>query len=164
MAATEPAAAARSQSAVSPVLLWALLAAVVLRVVTGVMDRAGDGPGLIRWQAREGAAAQAARLGKPLLYDFTAAWCAPCKQLDADWEDAAVAEQVNATFVPVRIVDRMREEGRNAPEVADLQRRYEISVFPTLVVAAPDGRLIAKREGYRNTAALVSFLRQWGQP
>jgi hypothetical protein len=31
-------------------------------------------------------------------------------------------------------------------------------VFPTIVVAAPDGRLIAKREGYRNTEALVSFL------
>ena len=69
-----------------------------------------------------------------------------------------MAERVNAAFVPVRIMDRMREAGRNAPDITELQRRYEISVFPTLVVAAPDGRLIAKHEGYRNTQALVSFL------
>jgi thiol:disulfide interchange protein len=149
----------RSQAAVSPVLLWVLLAAVLLRIVTAVMERrGGDGPGHVRWTDTDGAAAVAVREGKPVLYDFTAAWCAPCKLLDADWEKASVAERVNAAFVPVRVMDRMREEGRNAPGVAELQRRYEVSVFPTIVVAAPDGRLIAKREGYRNTEALVSFL------
>jgi thiol-disulfide isomerase/thioredoxin len=149
----------RSQSAVSPVLLWVLLAAVLLRVVTAVMERkGGDGPGRVQWRNLADAPAAAGRLGKPVLYDFTAEWCAPCKLLDEDWADASVAEKVNASFVPVRVMDRMREQGRNAPEVAELQRRYEVSAFPTLVVAAPDGRLIAKREGYRNTERLVEFL------
>jgi thiol:disulfide interchange protein len=149
----------RSQSALSPVLLWILLAAAVLRVVTAVMDRAGkDGPGLVQWQRRGEASAEAARSGKPVLYDFTAAWCGPCKLLDEAWADASVAEKVNAGFVPVRITDRMREEGRNPPDIAELQRRYEVSAFPTLVVAAPDGRLIAKHEGFRSPQALAAFL------
>ncbi len=168
MDATEAGAdlASRSQSALSPVLLWVLLAAVA----AARRDRrhgpggAGDGPGLVRVaEPGSGAAAQAARLGKPVLYDFTADWCAPCKLLDKDWADASVAERVNAAFVPVRIMDRMREEGRNAPDIAELQRRYEVSAFPTLVVAAPDGRLIAKHEGYRSTQALVSFLAGVGE-
>jgi thiol-disulfide isomerase/thioredoxin len=156
---TEAPASPRSQSRLSPILLWVLLAALVFRVVTAVMDRGGpDGTGLVRWQPRGTAPARAGSLGKPILYEFTAAWCGPCKLLDRDWDDAAVADRVNAAFVPVRVVDRMREDGKNAPEVAELERRYEISGFPTLVVAAPDGRLVAKHEGYRGRQALLEFL------
>jgi thiol:disulfide interchange protein len=159
---TEAAPFPRSQSRLSPVLFWALLAAVVLRIVTGVMDRGGPdgGVGLVHWQPREKAIALAQASGKPILYDFTAAWCAPCKLVDHDWEDPALAEQVNSGFIPARVVDRAREEGRNAPEVAELQRRYEIVGFPTIVAAASDGRLIAKIDGYRGREAMAQFLEE----
>jgi thiol-disulfide isomerase/thioredoxin len=162
---TETPTLPRSQSQVSPILVWALAAALVFRIVTAVMDRGGtDGTGLVRWHPREDAAAHAASTGKPILYEFTAAWCGPCKLVDRDWNTTEVADQVNTSFVPVRIVDRQREDGRNAPDVADLERQYEVSGFPTLVVAAPDGRLIRKHEGYRNRAALVEFLQEPGRP
>ena len=69
-----------------------------------------------------------------------------------------MADKVNTGFVPVRITDRVREDGRNPPDIAELQRRYEVSVFPTVVIAAPDGRLIAKHEGFRSPQALAEFL------
>lgn len=157
---TEPAAARPpdSQSRVSPVLLWILLAAALFRVVTAVMDRR-EGAGLVKWEPLASSAARAAATGRPVLYDFTAAWCAPCKFVDRDWGTDEVADQVNGAFVPVRIVDRVREDGENPPEISELQRRYEVSGFPTLVVAAPDGRLIAKHEGYRGREYLLRFLR-----
>ena len=157
-----PASPPQSQSRLSPVVLWVLLAAALLRIVTAVMDREGreSGASLIRWQPR-GQAVELARSGeKPILYDFTAAWCGPCKILDRDWDDAAIAGTVNASFIPTRVVDREREDGRNPPEIAELQRRYEVTGFPTLVAAAPDGRLIGKIEGYRGRDALVRFLEE----
>ena len=159
---TEAAAAcSRPQSRVSPILFWALVAAVLLRIVTAVMERRGDeteGVGLVEWQPRENAATISLSSGKPVLYDFTAEWCGPCKLLDKDWADSDIAGRVNASYVPTRVMDRQREDGRNSPEVAELERRYEISGFPTLVVAAADGTLIGKMEGYRGREALESFL------
>lgn len=160
-----PPALPQSQSKLSPVILWVVVAAVLFRVVTAVMDRAPRerAGGLVGWQPREKASALAQTRGKPILYDFTAAWCAPCKLLDRDWSDSSIAEKVNASFVPARVVDREREDGKNPPEIAELLRRYEITGFPTLIVAAADGRLIGKLEGYRGREALVQFLEESGK-
>lgn len=161
---TEDLPAERSQSRVPPVLFWALLVALVLRVVAGILDRgAADAVGLVRWQPRDKAAALAKASGKPILYDFTAAWCAPCKFVDRDWEDPALADQVNDAFIPTRVVDRAREDGSNPPDVSELQRRFDIIGFPTIVAASPDGRLIAKIDGYRGKDAMAQFLAEAGR-
>ena len=161
---TEALPVAQSQSRLSPLLLWVLLAALVLRVLTGILDRrSADAVGLVHWQPREKAAAMARASGKPILYDFTAAWCAPCKLVDRDWEDPALADQVNDAFIPTRIVDRAREDGSNPADVTELQRRFELVGFPTIVAADADGRLIAKTDGYRGRDAMMRFLAEAGK-
>ena len=163
MGRTEALPVAQSQSRLPPVLLWLLLAALVVRIATGILDRrSADGVGLVRWQPREKAAALARASGKPILYDFTAAWCAPCHLLDREWNDRGVAATIDAAFVPVRIVDREREDGRNAPDVGTLLRRYEIGAFPTLVAASADGSPLGKLEGYAGRERLMKFLEQVG--
>ena len=149
-----------SQSKLSPVLLWVLLAAALFRIVTTVTDREETpGAGLVRWTAPERAVSTARNSGKPILYDFTAEWCAPCKVLDRDgWADSRVAALVNDSFVPARIVDRTREDGKNAPWIDELQQRYRVNAFPTLVVAAPDGREIAIAQGFNGREKLIAFL------
>jgi len=155
-----PAAAApRSQSRLSPILWIVLAAALVFRVVTALMDRgAGEGPGLVAWQPREKAVALAQASRKPILYEFSAEWCGPCKLLERDFADSAVAAKINGGYVPTHIVDRIREEGRNPADIEELQRRFEISGFPAIVAVAPDGRLLGKQEGYAGRARLMRFL------
>jgi thiol:disulfide interchange protein len=152
-----------SQSKVPPILIAILAAAVLLRIATGLADRQKNdaGAGLVRWQPREKAAAAARSDAKPILYDFTAAWCSPCHLLDTEgWGDSQIAAFVNASYEPARIVDREREDGRNPGAIEELQRRYSVAAFPTLVVATPDGRLIAKYEGYGGRERLRRFLEE----
>lgn len=152
-----------SQSKLSPILFWVLVAAVLFRLVTNVTDKnkKETGAGLVHWQPLEGAPAAAAKAGKPVLYDFTAAWCAPCHRLDKEaWGDDAIADKVNTGFVAARVVDRQREDGKNPPAIQELHRRYNIQAFPTLLVTDASGREIARSEGFRDRETVVKFLDQ----
>ena len=152
-----------SQSRIPSILFWILAAAVVLRLVTALTHRGQveKTAGLVMWQPAETANALAMRQGRPVLYDFTAAWCAPCHRLDEEgWADSKIAGLVNAGFAPVRIVDRQREDGKNVPLIDDLQRRYSINAFPTLLVVDPSGKEIARSEGYGGKARLAQFLEE----
>lgn len=151
------------QSRLPPLLLWLVLAAILFRVITAVMDREKkiEAVGLVRWQQRAEAEAVARSAGKPVLYDFTAAWCGPCHRLDKEgWGDPQIASLVNQSYLPARVVDREREDGKNPPAIDELERRYSVNAFPTLVVAAPDGRLIAKLQGYGGREQLIQFLQE----
>jgi len=90
---------------------------------------------LVNWQPVAGAETAARRAGQPVLYDFTAEWCPPCRTLGTEvFDDKKAAEMINAGFHPVRVVDQTRESGRNTAEVAALQRKYKVNGFPTLVI------------------------------
>lgn len=143
------------------VFLWIVVAAVLFWIITAMIHRGAkdSGADLVRWQPHEKAVAAARKEGKPILYDFTADWCPPCHLLDSEgWGDSKIAATVNDFYLPTRVVDREREEGKNPPTTEDLHRRYSVSVFPTLVVADASGREIAKSQGYAGCDALLKFL------
>jgi thiol:disulfide interchange protein len=165
--AIPPGAPPRSQSKISPVLLWLLLAAALFRIVTAVTSKtdAGSGAGLVRWMNAPEALQTARASGKPILYDFTAEWCGPCHALDGEgWTDARIAGFVNESFVPARVMDRVREEGKNPAWMDELQQKYRVNAFPTLVVAAPDGREIAITQGFAGKERLLNFLQASAKP
>jgi len=146
-----------------PTLLWLMLAALLFGIVTRAFDRGREEEraGLITWQPREKAAAAAKSSGRPVLYDFTAAWCGPCRRLDTEgWGDRRIASLVNRSYFPARVVDREREDGKNPPAVEELERRYSVNAFPTLIVAAPDGHLIARLQGFVGREKLLQFLEE----
>jgi thiol:disulfide interchange protein len=150
-----------SQSRVPGALLWLIAAALAFRLATLIASRGhkDTGEGLVRWQPAGAVASSARQSNRPLLYDFTAAWCGPCHRLDAEgWADSQVAGLVNESFVPARAVDRAREDGQNPPWIAELEQRYAVVAFPTLIIADPSGRELARMEGFMGKEKLVQFL------
>jgi thiol:disulfide interchange protein len=151
------------QTRIPAILFWIVAAAIALRIVTAFAgrDKAAETAGLVRWAPANRALSLAAASRRPVLYDFTAAWCPPCRRLDHEgWEDDEVAARISNTFIPARIVDRQREDGKNPIVIEALQQRYKIDVFPTLVAADTSGREIARMTGYAGRSQLDAFLKE----
>jgi thiol:disulfide interchange protein len=113
---------------------------------------------LVAWVPLERAAGAARQQGKPILYDFTADWCVPCRTLDREgWANEDVALLVNREFIPVR-VDASARDADLDPAVAALKKRYGVEAFPTLVVTDAEGKELRRESGFRGRELLTRFL------
>jgi thiol:disulfide interchange protein len=142
-------------------LLLLAAALLVARVATGVWEhmRPPQGVDRVAWVEIDRAVEESRRTHKPILYEFGADWCGPCQIMANEvFADEANARRIEQSFVPVRVIDRQREQGRNPPDVDRLQNAYRISAFPTLVVARPDDPSFKSISGYRGRDATMSWL------
>lgn len=95
---------------------------------------------------------ESAEKGRPLFLAFHSENCFHCQRLEAGpFRDPAVTALLNARYVPLRV------DAARAPKLAEALR---IQAYPTMIVAAPDGKILAFIEGYQDARPLNDHLQR----
>lgn len=93
------------------------------------------------------AEAESRRRGLPLLVHFHASWCGPCRRMERDVLDTrSLQTRLGSHVIAVR-VDTDRDPAVTA--------RFRVKLLPTDLVVAPDGRQLARSQGYQGLRAYL---------
>ena len=94
-------------------------------------------PATITWAKDEGTAlGLAASQGKPLILDFSADWCQPCKEMEVKVFGNEEVRRELSRFVLGRI-DCTEDDD----VVVAVKKKYGADTLPTVVVLGSDGKL-----------------------
>jgi thiol:disulfide interchange protein DsbD len=114
------------------------------------------GADALTWLADEPTAVADARVAKrPLLVDFRASWCLPCKEFEVKVFARPEVADVLRRYTLLR-VDLTHED--DEPALAALKRKYGADTLPAIRLVAPDGALLAKTDEFMEADAFLKLL------
>ncbi len=108
----------------------------------------------LRWEKDfKSAKARARSEGRIIMVDFWAAWCTFCDKLDkTTYKDETVVARLSKSAVSVKV----NTEGR--PDELELADEHGVEGLPTIGFFTPEGRAVARIEGYVDAAAFLKLL------
>lgn len=141
----------------SKILLAALAMGLVIAFLSrrnGAISREQQLPsagGGINWLTElEPAIEKGKASGQPIMVDFFATWCGPCKMLDEQtYSDSRVIE-ASRGWIMVRI---------DVDENQALTRKYKINSIPTIVLLDPNGREVRRQTGFIGVGPMISLMK-----
>lgn len=123
---------------------------------------ASNGGGSINWQTNYAEAIREANVtGKPLVLFFTGSdWCTWCVRLEQEilhtkeFGDAAGPDFV---FVKLDFPTKTMLDPRITQQNKDLQQKYHVNSFPTIIVIDAHGRQLGSPMGYKQNTTPAQY-------
>ena len=134
-------------------LVAALAIGIAVLILSGkgkLGSRVPPGGGKITWLTDlPSAIAKAKETGRPIMIDFYADWCGPCKMLDAETysDDRVAAASTNLVMVRIDV-------DQNQP----LAGRYRVESIPTIVVLNSEGTEINREVGFMPVGPMLTMM------
>ena len=146
--------------------VWVIVAFAIAVIARIVSHHAATAPrsheSLVTWVPINASIQRASAQNKPIFYEFSADWCGPCQRMEKEvFNDAQLAARINQKLVPVHVIDRLQEDGHNAPDVESLQQQYNVRAFPTIVIADANGHPLARMEGFGGREAFEEEMKKF---
>ncbi|MCE8422879.1 MAG: thioredoxin family protein [Candidatus Methanoperedens sp.] len=105
----------------------------------------------VQWHVYEEGILAAGTANKPMLLDFYADWCSPCVAMEeGTYPDKRVVSEMK-DFVAIKIDTQKR---------IDIETRYGIAYYPTVVFLDPKGKEITRYIGYLGPEEMVEEIKR----
>lgn len=110
-------------------------------------------PRSVPWLDLDAGLAEARSTGKPVVATFVTSWCPYCKKMRQEtWRAPQVRERL-ASAIAVRV--DVEDSAKRGPELAE---RYGIRGYPVQILLDPNGRVLARADGYLSPDQLLGWL------
>lgn len=105
--------------------------------------------GATRWYSYEEGMAAAGANGKSVIIDFYADWCLPCVAMEqGTYPDPRVVSAME-DLIAIKVDTQKR---------IDIERRYGVEYYPTVVLLNPDGKEVARYIGYLGPEDMATWI------